>query len=82
VVLEVPGEAIELVDYQAVDARILGQAGEHRLELRPGRRFGADAYSLADPSWAGFILRYEGQTSCAMMPPKSIRPSEKGATVG
>jgi len=33
VVLEVAGEAIELVDHETVDAWILGKAGEHGLEL-------------------------------------------------
>jgi hypothetical protein len=35
VVLQVPGEAIELVHHQAVDARVLGETRQHRLELRP-----------------------------------------------
>jgi len=34
-VLEVPGEAIELVDHQAVDAGVLPQARKHGLELWP-----------------------------------------------
>jgi hypothetical protein len=35
VVLKVTGDPIELVDHEAVDARVLGQAGQHGLELRP-----------------------------------------------
>jgi len=35
VVLEVPGKPVELVDHEEVDARILSEPGEHRLELRP-----------------------------------------------
>jgi hypothetical protein len=35
VVLEVPGQPIELVDHKAVDAGVLGQTCQHRLELRP-----------------------------------------------
>jgi hypothetical protein len=34
VVLKVPGEAIELVDHEGVYRRVLGETGEHRLELR------------------------------------------------
>jgi hypothetical protein len=35
VVLEIPGQPVELVDHEAVDARVLGQTGKHGLELRP-----------------------------------------------
>lgn len=35
VVLEVPGEAIELVDHEAVDAGVLPEARQHGLELWP-----------------------------------------------